>query len=303
MILLLEHDHVYTLGRGADENHLTFLQDQGGHQQTNDDECAVERQRHRLARTNRGPGSARLSVDWAMLQSLNIAEASFHDKENSNSNNPGHYCPEKKIAQAVQTLSDWALQSFCPVMAPNGVPIYRVERGGEVTYHGPGQLVVYPLLDLKQQGLPQLKNDLHWFVHAMEQVIIQTCAQLGIPNAHRDDVNTGVWVGPDKVAAVGVAASRWITTHGFAINVDPNLTYFDTSLILPCGIEGKGVTSIGKLLRERQQQQPLVSIPTIHEVASIVLKQMENVLRIELETPTPLEPDSESLLMQNSNIL
>ncbi|KAL7555550.1 hypothetical protein ACA910_013030 [Epithemia clementina (nom. ined.)] len=305
VILLLEHDHVYTLGRGADENHLTFLKD-------HPNETVL---RQRLARTNRGPGSARLSVDPTILQRFDMEE------ENSARKDPtinGNWIPsdatntsvqkQHLAQQAVNALSSWATNSCVPVLAPNGVPIYRVERGGQVTYHGPGQLVVYPLLDLKQRR--QLRDDLHWFLHVMEEVIIQTCHQFGIRDAcRRDDVNTGVWVDDCKVAAVGVAASRWITTHGFALNVDPDLSYFDTSIILPCGIEGKGVTSIAKLLRERQEQQLLpgqqhqhqaeklvstttkTTVPTIHEVAAVVLEQIQNVLKIELESPQRLEPE------------
>ena len=278
VILLLEHDHVYTLGRGADENHLTFLQD---HQ----DETEL---RQRLARTNRGPGSARLSVDSTVLQSLQ------EDPPQGNSDDP-HEDTWHHNVQAVRSLSSWATYTCHPVLAPNQVPIYRVERGGQVTYHGPGQLVVYPLLDLKQ-GQP-LRDDLHWFLYVMEEVILRTCARVGIDTAVRDEINTGVWVGHNKVAAVGVAASRWITTHGFALNVDPDLRYFDTSVILPCGIQGRGVTSIAKLLRERQEQTgELVHIPTIHEVASIVLDEMEQVLQIELGAPERLEWEETSVI-------
>ena len=279
MILLLEHDHVYTLGRGADENHLTFLQDDDHNEDNN-----IFRQR--LSRTSRGPGSARLSIDSTILHSLQQEEQEqqqqSHDNEHEipsqNNDNWNHQSTE----QAVHSLSSWAMQTYCPVIAPNGVPIYRVERGGEVTYHGPGQLVVYPLLDLKH-GHSQLQDDLHWFVRQIEQVIIQTLNHFDIMNATRDEIHKGVWVGHDKVATVGISASKWITTHGFALNVNPNLQYFDTSIILPCGIEGRAVTSIAQLLKQQQQ-----SVPTIQEVASIVLQEMQNVFEIEIEPPQKL---------------
>jgi len=160
-------------------------------------------------------------------------------------------------------------------MAPNGVPIYRVERGGEVTFHGPGQLVVYPLLDLKRVPL---KQDLHWYLRMVEEVVILTLQHYDI-DACRDEVNTGVWVGDAKVAAVGVTASKWITTHGFALNINPDLGYFDTSNILPCGIEGRGVTSIEKVLTERGE----VEIPTLEDVATVVLRNLQLVFDIEVQ--------------------
>jgi lipoyl(octanoyl) transferase len=228
---------VYTLGRGADESHLTFLQnDSTG-------------KRQRLARSNRGVGSARLLVDRRMESDLLT----------------------RSVVEAVDILAD----SSVPVMAPNGVPIYRVERGGEVTFHGPGQLVVYPLLDLRR---PPYKQDLHWYLRMVEEVVIQTLLAYEI-KGYRDDINTGVWVGKEKVAAVGVTSSRWITTHGFALNVSPDLSFFDTSNILPCGIEGRGVTSIEKILSEGGSSD----IPTIEDVATETSRNLEKVFDIQVQ--------------------
>jgi lipoyl(octanoyl) transferase len=242
-VLLLEHSPVYTLGRGADEFHLTFLKEDENEQKHHQEEC-----RRKLSRKSRGPGTARLAVDRA-------------------SDDPQFHLP---LDQAVDQLAQLAN----PVLAPNGVPIYRVERGGEVTFHGPSQLVVYPLLDLQR---PPLEKDLHWYLRMVEEVVIQTLKYYDIEGI-RDVDNTGVWVGDNKVAAVGIASSRWITTHGFAINVDPNLGYFDTSIILPCGIEGKGVTSMANVLRSRGDQ-----VPTMKEVADVVVDTMEQVFGIRLE--------------------
>jgi lipoate-protein ligase B len=141
-------------------------------------------------------------------------------------------------------------------MALNGVPINHVERGGEVTFHGPGQLVVYPLLDLRR---PPYKQDLHWYLQMVEEVVIQTMLAYDI-KGNCNDINTGVWVGKEKVTAVGVTSSRWITTHGFALNVSPDLSFFDTNII-PCGIKGRGVTSIEKILSEGG----FLDIPTIED--------------------------------------
>lgn len=160
-------------------------------------------------------------------------------------------------------------------MAPNGVPIYRVERGGEVTFHGPGMLVVYPLLDLKRH--PH-KQDLHWYLRMVEQVVIETLREYEIESC-RDAINTGVWVDSKKVAAVGVTASKWITTHGFALNVHPDLNYFDTSHILPCGIEGRGVTSMHEILTKRGES----NIPTVQDVAVVVLQNIQQLFDIEIQ--------------------
>ena len=165
-----------------------------------------------------------------------------------------------------------------PVICPtNGAPIYRVERGGEVTYHGPGQLVIYPMLDLaaaaSSSSSQYYKPDLHWFLRQTEQVIIDSLTQLGLEGAQRDDAHTGVWIRDKKIAAVGVTASRWITTHGFALNVCPDLAYFDTRSILPCGIEGKGVTSLV------EEGVTNVSVP---DVAKVVLQNMERIFTVNL---------------------
>jgi len=161
------------------------------------------------------------------------------------------------------------------VFAPNGAPIYRIERGGEVTFHGPKQLVVYPLLDLRQEPYEQ---DLHWYLNCVEDIIIQTLKEYDIEGV-RDKINTGVWVNEKKIAAVGISCSRWITTHGFALNVDPNLEYFDTSLIVPCGIEGREVTSIAKVLKERGPTDQ-VKVPSVNEVSKTVIRCFEQTFGV-----------------------
>jgi len=121
--------------------------------------------------------------------------------------------------------------------------VIRVERGGEVTWHGPGQLVAYPILDLNLH-----KRDLHWYTHSLEETVIRAVDSLFSFKGERSDVNTGVWVGTNKVSAIGVTASRWITMHGCAVNICCDMSHFDR--IVPCGIvaPGRGVTSLSLLI-------------------------------------------------------
>jgi lipoyl(octanoyl) transferase len=117
-----------------------------------------------------------------------------------------------------------------------GVEIFESGRGGDVTYHGPGQLVGYPILDLKPD-----RCDVHRYVRDLEEVLIRAVAGVGIVS-HRLPGLTGTWVGNEKLAAIGVRIARWVTSHGFALNVSTNLAHF--GLIIPCGITDKGVTSM-----------------------------------------------------------
>ncbi len=125
-------------------------------------------------------------------------------------------------------------------LAELGVTVFETGRGGDVTYHGPGQLVGYPILDLKPD-----RCDVHKYVRDVEEVLIRTLADYGI-RAGRIKGLTGVWVGAEKIAAIGIRISRWITSHGFAFNIATDLDYF--RLIVPCGISDRGVTSLQKLL-------------------------------------------------------
>lgn len=122
------------------------------------------------------------------------------------------------------------------LLATRGVDRFEVERGGDVTFHGPGQLVGYPIIDLKQH-----KQDLHWYLRQLEQVLMDTLATFGIDGS-RVEKYTGVWVGDRKIASIGVHARSWVTWHGFALNVSTDLSYFD--LIVPCGIPQVRMTSI-----------------------------------------------------------
>lgn len=121
-----------------------------------------------------------------------------------------------------------------------GITLFFISRGGDVTYHGPGQLVGYPIMDLGER-----EKDIHRYVHDLEEVIIRTLREFSI-SATRDEGHAGVWVGKEEVAAIGLSIRRWVTMHGFALNVNPNLNHF--SLINPCGLPDRKATSISQIL-------------------------------------------------------
>ncbi|HVH58667.1 MAG TPA: lipoyl(octanoyl) transferase LipB [Vicinamibacterales bacterium] len=141
-------------------------------------------------------------------------------------------------------------------LVAEGVEVYESGRGGDVTYHGPGQLVGYPIIDLKPD-----RCDVHRYVRDIEEVMIRTAASFGI-EASRLAGLTGAWVGNEKLAAIGVRIARWITSHGFAFNVNTALNHFD--LIVPCGISDKGVTSLQKLVG---REVPMVEVEDAVELA------------------------------------
>ena len=146
------------------------------------------------------------------------------------------------------------------------IAYFEIDRGGDLTYHGPGQLVIYPILDLKQFYL-----DTHRYLRDLEKVIILTLKNYGI-DSYRDEEYTGVWVNDKKICAIGVKISRWITMHGLAFNINNNLSYFD--YIIPCGIFHKGVTSMKELLGSEAD---------INSVLKNVLKNFEIVFGIKIE--------------------
>lgn len=151
------------------------------------------------------------------------------------------------------------------------IQFFQTNRGGDITYHGPGQLVGYPVLDLEK-----FTTDIGKYLRNIEEVIILTLAEYGI-NGERSPGETGVWIDPDlpgrerKICAIGVRCSRWITMHGFALNVSPDLSYFNH--IIPCGIVGKQVTSLEKETGAR---------PDMQEVKEKVRENFEKVFRVEL---------------------
>ena len=140
------------------------------------------------------------------------------------------------------------------------ISVYNIDRGGDITYHGPGQIVGYPIIDLNEW-----QNDTHKYLRALEEVIIKTCGHFGIKGI-RDPKYTGVWIENRKIAAIGVKISRWITMHGFAFNVNTDLSLFKG--IIPCGIVDKEVTSL---------QKELSRSVSISEVKEILIKNFIEV--------------------------
>ena len=132
------------------------------------------------------------------------------------------------------------------------ISVYNIDRGGDITYHGPGQVVGYPIIDLNEW-----QNDTHKYLRALEEVIIKTCGHYGIKGTS-DPKYTGVWIENRKIAAIGIKISRWITMHGFAFNVNTDLSLFNG--IIPCGIIDKDVTSLQKELSRS------ISIPEVKEI-------------------------------------
>lgn len=147
----------------------------------------------------------------------------------------------------VYTLGQGANRRFLKSLDKNAFEVYEVERGGEVTYHCPGQLVGYPILNLQYYC-----KDLHWYLRQLEEVLIRVLAVYGLKGDRLPGL-TGVWLQGIKVAAIGIKVSRWITMHGFALNVCPDLTGFER--IVPCGISDKSVGSLAQWIPEINPEQ------------------------------------------------
>jgi len=154
--------------------------------------------------------------------------------------------------EPVYTLGKNANENHLLQSRDQSVDVFNIERGGDITFHGPGQLVGYPILDLSNY-----KKSVSWYMRTLEQVLIDTLIEFKII-AQRNDGLTGVWVGDEKIAALGVRISRWVTMHGFALNVNPDLSFYDG--IIPCGIFDHGVTSMEQLLGKTQNNDNVKNV-------------------------------------------
>jgi len=154
-----------------------------------------------------------------------------------------------------RTAKSAHLLSSPDALHERGVEVFEVERGGDVTFHGPGQLVGYPIIDLKRH-----KQDLHWYLRQVEEALIRALAYCGI-GAERNPGRTGVWTHGRKIASIGVHARDWVTWHGFALNVTTDLSYFN--LIVPCGIDGVVMTSI-----VREVEDGAINLAVVEEMVA-----------------------------------
>jgi lipoyl(octanoyl) transferase len=164
------------------------------------------------------------------------------------------------------------------VLAERGVELFEAERGGDVTFHGPGQLVGYPIVNLRGH-----KQDLHWYLRQLEAALMLALEQIGIA-AERSEGRTGVWTSGRKIASIGVHARDWVTWHGFALNVSNDLSYFD--LIVPCGLSGVTMTSVERELGS--------AAPPLSLVAETVTASFGTVFALD---PEPLGPDALSAML------
>ena len=163
--------------------------------------------------------------------------------------------------EPVYTLGKSANDNHLLQSASEEIQVFRIERGGDITFHGPGQIVVYPILDLNR-----FVKSVSWYMRTLEKIIIDTLSDFEIKAELKDGL-TGVWVGDKKIGAQGVRISRWVTMHGLALNVNTDLRYFDG--IIPCGIFDYGVTSMEKLMGRKQD---------INKVKNTIIKYFNNIL-------------------------
>jgi len=170
-----------------------------------------------------------------------------------------------------------------------GISIYEVDRGGDITYHGPGQIIGYPILDLNEHG-----RDVHLMLRHLEEVIIRLLSDYGV-EALRLPGYTGVWVGKEKIAAIGIGVRHWITFHGFCLNVNPDLNYF--ALINPCGLKGKGVTSLQQWKAKSEKRKAKTTlgktIPGLKDLQQNLIRHFGEVFHLEMRDDQEIPPLAE----------
>ena len=159
------------------------------------------------------------------------------------------------------------------LLAARGLEVFEVERGGDITFHGPGQLVGYPIIDLSRH-----KRDLHWYLRQLEEVLIRSLRELGV-DAGRRPALTGVWTEGRKIASIGVHSRHWVTWHGFALNVATDLSWFD--LMVPCGIPGVQMTSVANELLRRADATCIAPPPALaHDAQQAVIEAAGDVFEL-----------------------
>lgn len=193
-------------------------------------------------------------------------------------------CEHPPVITLGRSFKPGNLTASAALLEARGVVLHEAERGGDVTFHGPGQLVGYPIVDLQVH-----KPDLHWYLRILEEVLIRVLDTRGI-EGNREKGQTGVWVDGRKIASIGVHARQWVTWHGFALNVTTDLSFFD--LMVPCGIPGVRMTSIAAELVGRGEP---VADALNAQVEQATINAMAGVLDL---TPDHLSPEALALFLR-----
>lgn len=231
-------------------------------------------------------GNIEYADAWSLQESL-LAETVRQKMENRDSTTgpihpPRHYllfCEHPHVFTLGKSGAESNLLADEAQLGDMGATYFRINRGGDITYHGPGQLVGYPIFDLDH-----FFNDIHKYLRLLEESIIRTCAVYGL-HAGRIEGLTGVWLDGDqpqkarKICAFGVRCSRWVTMHGFAFNINSDLSYFDR--IIPCGISDKGVTSLERELGRKVDMEE-VKREVLHQLKSAFSFESSPVAAIQL---------------------
>ena len=178
------------------------------------------------------------------------------------------FCEHPPVITLGRTTQEGSLLASTELLAQQGIDVVAINRGGEATVHNPGQLVGYPIFNLTRS-----KQDLHWFLRLLEQSVIDTLARAGLASQRVEGL-TGVWIGESrKICAIGIHCSRWVTSHGFALNVTNDLSLFDA--IVPCGIRERGVTSLAHEISDVPSMQWIKD-----QVADILRTRLEQEVSI-----------------------
>jgi lipoate-protein ligase B len=197
---------------------------------------------------------------WQLQKQINLSKQKTKCRDLIITNEHNHVYTLGKSGDRNHLLSD------IDTLKKNQISYFEIDRGGDLTYHGPGQLVCYPIFDLANYY-----KDAHRYLRNLEEVIVKSLYEYGIIS-RKDEEYTGVWIGEEKICAIGIKISKWVTMHGLAFNINNDLSYFDK--IIPCGIFHKGVTSLKKILQKEADYK---------QVETIVLEKFSEVFEVKLE--------------------
>ncbi|MGE9616047.1 MAG: lipoyl(octanoyl) transferase LipB [Solitalea-like symbiont of Acarus siro] len=211
-----------------------------------------------------------LPYDEALKKQISVFNELLDNKINKKTNSVNYliFCEHKHVFTLGRNGDKNNLLINNNELAQDNIDFFETTRGGDITYHGPGQIVCYPILDLDN-----FFNDIHKYMRLLEEVVIQTLGEYKILS-ERLDKFTGVWINKNnvfkKICAMGIKCSRWVTMHGFALNIDTNLEYFNK--IIPCGLQGKGLTSMQNELQNNIDKE---------EIINLIVKNFANIFGAE----------------------